>query len=117
MIAMRARAGPVLGVALSLLFAAVLTPIATAERWLELPGRLGDGDVAPITVRRSEPGRPGGGRIVAAAGALLAAVVIDRYAGFGVAVALALVTAAMMPFDSSVALVLAAQGLGAVLAL
>jgi cyclic-di-AMP phosphodiesterase PgpH len=48
--------------------------------------------------------------------ALLAVVLIDRYAGFGTAVALGFVATAVMPFDASVAIVLGAQGLGAVVA-
>jgi putative nucleotidyltransferase with HDIG domain len=205
MIRTRTRAGPIVGLALSLLFAAALVPVATAERWLGLPGTLAAGERSPITVRRAELGAPGVARIVAArgevvdeaqaeavnalsapagrgpatlvglgvtfglvgllllayvrttqrgrllrvqltvlglvvvlallvkvgllvttlswylaptaAGSLLCAVVIDRFAGVGVAVALALVCATLMPFDSSVAIVLGAQGLAGALAL
>jgi putative nucleotidyltransferase with HDIG domain len=188
----RARAGPLAGAVLSLLFAALLAPIATAERWLGLGGSLGEGSAAPITVRglaargdlldgeraaalNDALARPAlstilvlgitfaivglllvsylrstqRGRLLrvqsallglivihaasvkaalllttlppdlvpTAAGSLLAAVVIDRASGFGVAIALALVTAALLPFDSALAIVLGAQGLGAVLAL
>jgi cyclic-di-AMP phosphodiesterase PgpH len=51
-----------------------------------------------------------------AAVALLAAALVDRYAGFGAAVALAVIVAALLRFDAQVAVVLGAQGLGAVLA-
>jgi len=47
--------------------------------------------------------------------ALLAVALVDRYAGFGSAVALGLIGAALLPFDPSVAIVLGAQGIGAVL--
>jgi putative nucleotidyltransferase with HDIG domain len=205
MIRARVRSGPIVGLALSLVLAAALVPIATVERWLGLPGVLAAGDRAPVTVRQAEPSRPGSTHILAArgeivdeaqaaavnalgaqaipgpatfiglavtfgligllllsylrttqsgrllrvqltvaglvvgmailvkgglllttlpwylaptaAGALLAAAILDRFAGFGVAVALALVCAALMPFDSSVAIVLGAQGLGSALAL
>src|SRR5207249_3571401 len=51
-----------------------------------------------------------------AALALLFAALIDRSAGMSTAIAVAVVTAALMPFDAAVALVLIAQGVGAVLA-
>lgn len=52
-----------------------------------------------------------------AAGALLASVIVDRYAGFGVAVALGLIGAALLPFDGVVAILLSVQGIASVIAL
>jgi putative nucleotidyltransferase with HDIG domain len=51
-----------------------------------------------------------------AAFSVLAVVLVDRHAGFGVAAALGLITATLLPFDASVAIVLGAQALGGVLA-
>ncbi len=44
--------------------------------------------------------------------ALVAIVLVDRYAGFGTAVAVGFVTSCLLPFDPSVAIVLGAQALG-----
>src|SRR5262249_51628807 len=49
--------------------------------------------------------------------ALLASAAVDRYAGFAVAIAVALVAAALGPFDPSVAIVLSIEGIVSVLAL
>jgi putative nucleotidyltransferase with HDIG domain len=205
---MRRRVGAIAGVLLGMLFAAILAPLATCERWLGLTRPLAAGDVAPISVRLPdgdtlrEPALAGrllvvrgqvldaeraatvndlharlprlrdshialaavfgliglllsaymrtsrGGRLLrkqltvlgliavlaiatktvllftplspflvpTAAAAMLAAVLVDRHTGFGVAVAAGLIVAALMPFDATVAIVLCAQGLGAVLA-
>jgi len=52
-----------------------------------------------------------------ASGAFLACVIVDRYAGFGVAVALGLVAAALLPFEPAVAIILSTQGVAGVLVL
>jgi cyclic-di-AMP phosphodiesterase PgpH len=52
----------------------------------------------------------------AGAVSLCATVLVDRYAGIGIAVALGFILSALLPFDPAVAIVLGAQGLGAVLA-
>lgn len=214
LIASRRRAGPVAGLVLSVLFAAALTPIAIAERWLGVAREVAPGDRSPMTVRVPDLGLyrdpqrllpPGEGRIVVARGevvtaeqarlvrltrertrtglpllcgmalgfaligvlltsylrtsqrgrllrvqmttlglfallavavkayllftplsaflfptaalALLLGTMVDRNAGLGSAVALGLIVSVLSPFDAPVAIVLAAQGVGALLAL
>lgn len=205
----RATASMVTGIGLALLFAGVLTAVATAERWSGLDRPLVVGERAPMTVRLDvrAPGSPpfAAARVVVSRGevvspeqaavalalraerpplrnaalglfaafaligvllttylrliprgrftrtqatylasltlmalcaklvllftplsalvlpvgavAMLLVVIVDRAAGMAAAVALGLVVSAMTPFDAPAAIVLGAQGIGAVLAL
>ncbi len=71
-LATRRKAGLPAGVVLSLVFAALLVGVATAERWMGLDRPLVPGERAPITVRLSAEPAPGQPPALAGASVIVA---------------------------------------------